>query len=299
MKEYKPAKGIGAYHILAITILYDAVLLILYHFVSVDSYEVSNLIKLVFIVFNIYEFYYIIICRTLKYSTDEENIYMNTALGLKKEKISFNSIISYQKSSGFIKGVKLSGYGKNSFAIGKAFIDKIGTTYMFTTSTKNVIYLRTNKIIYGISPEKFYEFEEELLNNNVKNLNWQDTVDKNKNSYKSRNKKVSAIFIAAALMALIITLNPIVMYLSNKIPYKMPIKFNIDFTPEKFGTGKQFAFKQMTYGLLNMALLFCMYYAGFLFAKYDKKSLYKFVYVSLILSIILLIMQFRIITVFG
>ncbi|MBP2033054.1 hypothetical protein J2Z42_001733 [Clostridium algifaecis] len=294
MKEYKPAKGIGMNYILAITILYDAALLILSHFVN--FYEVSNLINLVLIVFNIYQFYYIIIYGTLKYYIDEENIYIYTALRLKRLKIPIDSIISYQKSNGYIKGVKLSGYGKNNFAIGRAFIDKVGITYMFTTSTKNVIYLRINKIIYGISPEKFHEFEKQLLNNKIMNVSWEDSVDKNKNAY--RNKKFSILFLISALMAIIITLNPIILYLSNKIPYKMPINFNINFTPEKFGTGKQFAFKQMAYGLLDMALLFCTYYADFLFAKYNKKYSYKFIYVSLILSTILLIMQLRIVTVF-
>lgn len=294
MKSYKSITGTGVYSILGIAILYDAIFIAIYHFI--DSYELSNLLRLTLIVFNIYEFYYIIICKTLNYSMDENNLYINTALGLKREKIPFASIKAYQKSTGRIKGVKLSGHGRNSFDIGKSFVDKIGTTYMFVTSTKNVIYLNTDNINYGISPQEFNEFEDELKNKGIKNSDWDSVINKSR-SFRN-DKKFFMLFIVTAILALIITLNPIIMYLFDKIPARMPLSFNTDFTPYKFGTGKQFAFKQMTYGLLNMAILFCMYYAGALFGKYDKKSSYKFICISLLLTLLFLINQVRIIIVF-
>lgn len=294
MKNYKSLKGIGMYSILGITILYDVIFILIYKFI--DSYELSNLMKLALTVYNIYQIYYMLICRTLNYSMDEDNIYINTALGLKKEKIAFESIKAYQKSKGPIKGVKLSGHGKNSFNIGKSFVDKIGTTYMFVTSTKNVIYLNTPNMNYAVSPEKFDEFESGLKNRGIENSSW--SADSNKNINFHKDKRFFMLFIITAILALIITLNPIIMYLTDKIPARMPLNFNTDFTPCKFGTGKQFAFKQMAYGLLNMAVLFCMYYAGALFGKYDKKSSYKFIYIALLITLLFLISQFRIIILF-
>jgi hypothetical protein len=78
------------------------------------------------------------------------------------------------------------------------------------------------------------------------------------------------------------------------IPNNMPLNFDAKFNPIKMGTSKQFAFTQMIYGVLNMALLFCMYYASYFCAKYDRKSAYKFIYLSLIVAMIFLIMQFKI-----
>jgi len=72
----------------------------------------------------------------------------------------------------------------------------------------------------------------------------------------------------------------------------MPLNFDAKFNPIKIGTGKQFAFTQMIYGVLNMALLFCMYYASYFCAKYDRKSAYKYIYLALIVAMIFLIMQF-------
>jgi hypothetical protein len=78
----------------------------------------------------------------------------------------------------------------------------------------------------------------------------------------------------------------------------MPMSFDSKFTAIQFGTGKQFAFKQMVYGLFNMAILFCMYYAAYFCAKYDRKSSYKFIYISLILTLALLTIQIKILVTF-
>lgn len=295
MKNYKAANGKGLYSILAITVLYDIVFILIYYFI--DSYELSNLLKITLIVFNIYEIYYILIYNTVNYSIDKDALYINSLFGLKRMKIPFNSINAYQKSSGNIKGVKLLGHGKNSFAIGKSFINKIGTTYMFVTFNSNIMYLNTDDINYGISPENFDDFEENIKQIGIKNISWNTSIKKN--APLIRNGKFICFFLVSAVLSIILALNPIIMYFQDKIPSRMPLTFNANFIPQKFGTGKQFAFKQMTYGLLSMAILFCMYYAGFLYGKYDKKSSYKFILVSLILSALLLVMQIRIILSFG
>ncbi|WP_446898764.1 PH domain-containing protein [Clostridium sp. LBM24168] len=294
MKNYGSVKGIGVYSILGVTVLYDIIFILIYYFV--DSYELSNLLKLTLIVFNIYEAYYILICKTLNYSIDESAIYINSIFGLKKERIPFSLINAYQKSRGHIKGVKLLGHGKNNFAIGKSFIDKIGTTYMFVTSTKNIIYLNTDNVNYGISPDNFEDFEKQIALNGVKESVWKGNTIKTTGF--NRNKKFLLLFSIAAILVIVLTLNPIAMYFLNKIPARMPLTFNTNFTPEKFGTGRQFAFKQMSYGLLNMAILFCMYYAGFLYEKYDKKSSYRFIFISMVIAGVFLIMQLRIIATF-
>ncbi len=119
--------------------------------------------------------------------------------------------------------MKLSGHGKNSFNIGKSFVDKIGTTYMFVTSTKNVIYLNTPNMNYAVSPEKFDEFESGLKNRGIENSSW--SADSNKNINFHKDKRFFMLFIITAILALIITLNPIIMYLTDKIPARMPLKF--------------------------------------------------------------------------
>nr|WP_206154831.1 PH domain-containing protein [Clostridium muellerianum] len=274
--------------------MYDALLVALLFLVN--SYEVLTIFRIAILVFNIYQLYYILICSSLKYSMDEENVYISSALKLKNIKIPFESIQGYQKAEGHIRGIKLSGYGKNHFGIGRAVIEKIGSTYMFITSTKNIIYLKTDDINYGLSPEDLHEFERNLNNNNINCINWEYRINKNVNLYK--DKKFFIPFSIVAILVLIITLNPIALYFLNKLPAMMPLNFNSQFVAIKFGTAKQFAFKQMVYGLLNMAVLFCMYNAGYLCARYDKKSAYKFIYVPLILSLIFLIMQTRILLTF-
>lgn len=294
MKNYKSIKGSGAYLILGISVLYNALFITLLFFMN--SYEVLSLLKIVLVVFNIYQIYYLIIYTSLNYSIDDENLYISSALGIKKIKVPFSEIDGYTKAKGHIRGVKLSGYGKNYFAIGRAIIDKIGSTYMFVTSTENVIYLKTSDINYGLSPEEFDEFEKELNKKEISPLVWEYKV--NRNIHLHKDKKFLVTLVLVAIVTLIITLNPMVMYLYHKLPAMMPLNFNAQFVAVKFGTGKQFAFKQAIYGVLNMAILFCMYYASYFCAKYDRKSAYKFIYAPLIIAIVFLIVQIRILVTF-
>ncbi len=279
---------------LATSVLYNSLLVALLFLVN--SYEIAIIMKIAIFTFNIYQFYYILICSSLSYSIDNDNLYITSALGLKNTKIPFDSIQGYKKAEGHIRGMKLSGYGKNHFAIGRSIIEKIGSTYMFVTSTKNIIYLKTEDINYGLSPENFNEFEKELNSKNINLINWEYKITKNINLYK--DKKFFIPFIIVTIIILILTLNPIILYLQNKLPSIMPLNFNSKFVAIKFGTGKQFAFKHMVYGLLNMAVLFCMYNAAYLCARYDKKSAYKFIYIPLILSVTFFIMQIRILFTF-
>lgn len=291
---YKSAKGVGVWTIVGITVIYNVFMIVLINFIN--SYEIFNLFKLAFISVNAYQIYYIIICGTLKYSMDEENLYITSMFKFKNEKIPFKDIRMYQKSKGYIKGVKLSGYGKSKFAIGRSFIHKVGRTYMFVTSTKNVIYLKTDDITYGISPENFQEFELKIQERHIENLQWENKL--NKGVELRKEPKFLVPFIIAAIIVLMLTLNPIIMYLYGNLPDRMPLSFNPNFIAVEFGTGKQFAFKQMTYGLLNMGLLFCMYYAAYIFSKYDKKVFYKFIYTALVVAAFFLIMQIRILCTF-
>jgi hypothetical protein len=78
----------------------------------------------------------------------------------------------------------------------------------------------------------------------------------------------------------------------------MPLSFNAKFQPTIMGTSKDFVFKQLEYGLLNMALVFCMYYAAHLNAKHHKKSAYKYMYFSLAILIVSLIIQQKVLCSF-
>lgn len=295
MNKFKPIKGAGLFSIITNSLLYNAIVIIT--ILLVDSYEIVELLKLCVIGLNIYLIYYILMYITMEYSIDDEKIYINSIFGLKKVSIPINTIQYYRKDSGYIKSIRVSGFSKYYYAIGRNIIDKIGNTYMYVSSNKNIIYLKTDKINYGISPKNMDEFEQKLKERNILESNWNYKISKNTNIFK--NKKYLYPFIIVTIVTIIITLNPLVLYLCNELPEKMPLLFNAKFTPLTFGTGKQFAFKQMIYGALNMVILFCMYYVSYFYSKYDKNYAYKFLYIPLILSILFLIMQIRILCVYG
>ncbi|MDU1322697.1 MAG: PH domain-containing protein [Clostridium botulinum] len=294
MKKFKPISGSGLISIVTNTIIYNAAVILI--MLLVNSYEIMELLKICLIGLDIYFIYYILMYSTVYYCLDEENIYINSIFGLKRVVIPIKEIQCYKKQSGYIKNMRISGFSKYYYAIGRNIIDKLGNTYMYVTSNKTILYLKTDKINYGISPKNLEEFELILKQADVKEEDWQFKLNKNTNIFK--DKRYFTPFIIVTIMILIITLTPMIFYLYNLLPDKMPLVFDAKFTPVSFGEGKQFAFKQMMYGALNMVILFCMYYVSYFYSKYDKNYAYKFLYISLFFSTVFLIFQIRILHVF-
>lgn len=292
MVVYKPAKGIGILYILGMMIFYDA--LIVLGIAVVNSYVLISLLKVFLALFSIYHIYYILICTTLKYGIDNNGVYITHLF--KKIRIPFDLIDNYSIEKGKIYGVRLSGFGTNSFALGKSVIKNIGTTNIFVTSNKNVFYIKTGEVNYAFSPLMVESFEGKLKEHGIQMGSWKNVSLKHVSLHKDKTFMVP--FISVSLIITILTLNPFILYLANRLPGTMPLNFDAAFLPVEYGTGKQFAFNQMVYGVLNMAVLFCMYYASHFYAKYDRKSAKKFIFISLIIALAFLLIQFRILYTF-
>jgi len=150
---------------------------------------------------------------------------------------------------------------------------------------------------YAVAPINSEEFIKDLEKKGIHCIEWEPRIVKNTNLYKE--KKIMIPFISVTVIIIIMILNPFILYLKGSLPGQMPLNFSSSFIPLDFGSGKQFVFSQMAYGVLNMAILMCMYYASHFYSKYDKKSAPKFIYVSLIIAVLFLIMQFRILFKFS
>lgn len=294
MKNYRAVKSCGTGYILSLTLMYDLLMIVLLHYIN--SYEIISLLRIILIFFNLYQLYYILLNTSLNYIFDDDNITIRGIFGLKKIIIPISSIKGYNKASGTIRGVQLYGYAKSNFAFGKSIIEKIGVASMYVTSNKNILYVKTDNMTYGISPEECDDFETRLIENNIEIRTWDNKLNKSSNLYK--DKRFIIPFVVASIIILVLTLNPFILYLRSKLPSKMPLIFDASFKAIRFGTDRQFVFKQMVYGVLNMALLFCMYYASYFYARYDRKMSYRFIYISMFVACTFLIMQLRIIYLF-
>jgi len=290
VKTYKSLRGSGFLYILGSTILFN--ILIIGSLFFIDSYLLLTLLEVLFVLCNAYQIKYMLISLTTKYIVSKDAIEITAGFGLKKVVIPISSIEKYMKTEGVIRGVKLSGYGSHNYALGKFVISKIGTTSMFATSNKAILYLDTTDMNYGISPENTEEFERVLAEKGIEKSEWEKKASKASNLYKDKNFMIP--FMLNSIVIFILVLNPFILYLKGSLPSKMPLSFDSSFRPLEYGPGKKFAIAQSVYGVLNMAILFCMYYASHFYSKYDKRSAYKFVYISLIISVIFLAMQFRI-----
>lgn len=215
---------------------------------------------------------------------------------MNKLEISFDSIEKYTKISGNIDAIKISGYGRSNFAIGKFVLKKIGVINMFVTSSKNMFYLKTTGGNYGISPEKQETFEHMLKSKGIICNEWISEKATSVKIYKDNQFKIPFFFVS--IIIIIIILLPLLLYINHKLPSAMPLSFDATFKPRIMGTNKEFVFRQMAYGAFNMMILLCMYFAAYINAKYIKKLAYVYIYISLIISVAFLFIQFRILAFF-
>lgn len=259
-----------------------------------DSYLMLSLVKVILILCNIFYIYHIGVWFTVKYVVDGNQIVISAWGGLKKVIIKSEDIKSFVTRQGKIKGIGLSGISSNRFAIGRIAVKDLGTTRMFVTDNENIIYLKTEAMNYGISPKDCEGFKNTLLSLGIDNKEWEKGYNKVHGMYKEAKFMVPMVITSVIL--LVITFLPIILYVLNKLPDIMPLAINSTMSVAKVGTDKQFAFSQMLYGVLNMAIFFCMYYAAHFCAKYDKKAAYRYIYISLLVAIVFLYLQIVLIT---
>lgn len=259
-----------------------------------DSYLMLSLIKVVLILCNIFYIYHIGAWFSVKYIIEESKVQITAWGGLKKVTLKVEDIKGFVVEHGKIKGIGLSGISSNKFAIGRIAVKKLGTTRMFVTSNDCIVYLDTDNMNYAISPKDCDGFQRALSEIGIKNISWVKEYNKVHKLYKE--KKFIIPLVITSVIVLIITFLPITLYVMNKLPDVMPLAVNSTMTIAKIGTDKQFAFAQMLYGVLNMAVLFCMYYASHFCAKYDEKTAYRYLYVALIVAAVFLYLQIVLMT---
>lgn len=259
-----------------------------------DSYLMLSLIKVVLILCNIFYIYHIGVWFSVKYIIEESKVQITAWGGLKKVTLKVEDIKGFVVEHGKIKGIGLSGVSSNKFAIGRIAVKKLGTTRMFVTSNDCIVYLDTDNINYAVSPKDCDGFQRALNEAGIKNISWVKEYNKVHKLYKE--KKFIIPLVITSIIVFIITFLPITLYVMNKLPNVMPLAINSAMTIAKIGTDKQFAFAQMLYGVLNMAVLFCMYYASHFCAKYDEKTAYRYLYVALIVAAVFLYLQIVLMT---
>lgn len=259
-----------------------------------DSYLMLSLIKVILIICNIFYLYHIGMWLTVKYEVTNNSVIINGLGGLKKIVVPLSDIECYTVEKGKIKGISLSGVCSNRFAIGRIVVKNLGTTRMFVTGGNRVIYIKAEDINYGLSPKDFEKFQGVLNDVNIKEDTW--VKEYNKVNKLHKDKKFIIPLLITSIIILFATFNPMIQYILNKLPDVMPLVLDVSRAPVEVGTDKQFAFSQMTYGLLNMAVMFCMYYAAHFCAKYDKKAAYRYIYISLLVALIFLYLQVRLMT---
>lgn len=277
MGEYRSKRGIAVFELVFCLLFGDGILIFLSGLI--DGYIEKQLIGLVTIIYTIWCMYYILLDLTLKYIIEKDKIIIHAFWGMKNIKINFDEINGLLVKEKYIDGFKLSGIGKQRYAFGRMVVEGIGTTRAFITSSEKVIYIHTENLSYGISP---VEIDKVLTFLFDKSVPIKEFKIKNYNSKELfENKLFLYPLIITTIVVILMTALPFILYIFDIFPEKMPLSFNANLMVVLWGNGKQFAFKQMMYGVFNMIILTCMYYASYFTAKYDKKLAIRYMYMPL------------------
>lgn len=293
--DIKPIRGAATLYMFSIALITNIIIGIL--FVFINTYLLSTILLVTLVIVDLYFLYYFLLDLTMKYTLIDNHIIIRSFWDLKKVDLDLNEIEGYMITKEPIHGVKLAGMGNSKFSYGRDIIDKIGTVRMFVSSEKSTIFFKTNKMCYAISPEKVEPIEEALIRCNIPN-----NIDKNDEDSKvelHKDKKFLVLLSIVASIVILMIILPSILYLRGSLPVNMPLSFDAAFVPIEFGTSKEFVFKQMIYGVMNMIILFCMYYAAYFCAKYDRKTAYRYLYISLIIVMVFFMIQIRILSRFG
>ncbi|MDU7066880.1 MAG: PH domain-containing protein [Clostridium perfringens] len=289
MTKFKARRGHGVFEVLAYLLLGNALLIILNNIVN--GYLERNLVIVSSFVYSIVCIYYILLDLSLVYEVNDDYIEINCFKGLKKFRINFKDVTGFLEQDKVINGFKLSGFGKHKYCFGRCVVHNVGIARMFVTSSKRVIYVHTEDISYGLSPDEFEKFKELIVSKGIKEESFKVKV--NNARAIIRDKGFYIPFIITSLLILGIILIPSILYLSGAMPDKMPIDFSAHFIPCTIGSAKDFVGRQIIYGIMNMILLVCIYYASHFCAKYDKKLAQRYIYLSLIISLVFLVSQIQ------
>lgn len=297
MEIFRPAKGKGLIFLCLFTAIFDVAIFILIKLSN--TYELSGALTLLMILFTIFALYYIIEDISLKYELTKEALVINRFWGIRKVTIPINEIRAFRLhdiKDGNVNGVRISGCFVKSVEFGKTMIDKMGTTYNFVTNNSRIIFINTDQMNYCISPKESNKFIDKISMYGIKSNEFTDVGLRSEKLYKE--KKYIALIIVCAILLIFVPSIPIVLYLRGKLPALMPLSFDKNFIAVKYGTAKQFVFKQIIYGVLNMAVFFCFYFASYFYQKYDKKTAYTYIYIGALICISIMLFQLKILYTF-
>lgn len=291
MGIYRFEKGWGFLYVLLATILFDIVTVSIIYLNS--NYLLIFLLQSILVIFNIHQIYYLLLPVTLNLKIGENVVIINMFFGLRKIIIPFKSIIEVENNKLSNKGIKLSGFSSKSFSFGRVFFENIGTIRMFVTNNKNTIVIKTIKDNIAISPIEADRISE-IISKRIKN-----NILKEKNEIKTKlykDKYFIIPFMITTILIITFMLRPSLMYISGDLSnLKLPIAFNSEFIPVKYGTAKDFLSNQLILGALNMLIMVCMYFTEHIYSKYDRKASYKYMYIALFVITVFFILQARII----
>lgn len=293
--DIKPIRGEATLYMFSVALITNLIIGLL--FAVVNTYLLSTILLVTLIVVDLYFLYYFFLDLTMKYTLIDNHIIIRYFWDLKKVAVNVSDIEGYMITKEPIHGVKLAGMGNSKFSYGRDIVDKIGTVRMFVSSEKNTLFFKTKKMCYAISPELIEPIEEALISCNIPNYIDEHNEDSRVELHK--DKKFLILLSVVALIIILMMVIPSILYLRGSLPVNMPLSFDAAFIPIEYGSAKEFVFKQMIYGIMNMIILFCMYYAAYFCAKYDRKTAYRYLYISLIIVMVFFLIQVRILSSFG
>ncbi|MFZ2257448.1 MAG: PH domain-containing protein [Clostridiaceae bacterium] len=279
--EYKPEKNNIKMIIMAILLLVDAVIIAL--FISMGSARIKGMLTFVFLLINLYGGYFLMLSITLKYTLSDKELTITGVYGLKKIQIPVAEILSWSRKISLLENLGM-GFATARFALGKGFDNTGEQAELFITSSKKVIYLKTNRGNYGISPEKVDEFVVQL-----KELGIAQQMGMERHYLKSDQNRghgaLNQLTLYCILLTAILLMIPLAMYVSGLLPDLVQV------STVGYMTRAHYLESVLTRGLIALLMLLVAYGVTIMLSNIEGKYYYRIMLLPLGFVVILLFLE--------
>lgn len=279
--EYTPEKNNIRTIITAVLLLVDVILVLL--FFNMDSLRVKGMLTFIFLLINLYGAYYLVLLIKLKYILTDQEFIITGVHKIKQIRIPIAEIETWSRKISLLENLG-TGLATARFALGKGLDNTGEQAELFITSSKKVIYLKTKRGNYGISPEKVEEFAAQLKELGISQQTGTERHEFRFDQTKSRGT-LNQITLYSILLTAILLLIPLTMQFTGLLPELVQIS-NSGYLPRT-----AYLESVLTRGFIALILILVSYGMAVMLSYIEGKYYYRIMYIPMIFIVVLLFLE--------
>lgn len=262
-------------------VLVDILLILL--FFTMDSTRIRGIITFLFLIANLYGIYFLVLILTLKYKLDEKGFVIASAFDFRTNQIPIEDIESWSRRITLLDTVGI-GFSTARFALGKGLDNNGEQADLFITSSKKVIYLRTARGNFGISPKDADGFTAQLKKLEIPQQKVTERSFLVNDESKGRSL-LNQLTLYCIILTSILLIIPLVIYFTGLMP---PL---VQVSGQSWLSQTAYLESVFTRGLMALVMILFCYGVTILLSSIEGKYYYRSMFIPLVIIVIMLFVE--------